>query len=41
MAGLQADFVVLNSGWTLEALLDDSVAETWQGCKVYQAVQNS
>lgn len=41
-AGLQADFVVLDSRWTPETLLDDSVAETWsKGRKVYQAVQNS
>ncbi|KAF3048281.1 hypothetical protein E8E12_011617 [Didymella heteroderae] len=37
-AGLQADFVVLDSKWTPESLLDDSVAETWSnGKKVYQA----
>ena len=36
--GLQADFLVLNSKWTPESLLDDSIAETWsKGKKVYQA----
>ncbi|KAJ4330795.1 hypothetical protein N0V87_009690 [Didymella glomerata] len=39
-AGLRADFVVLESKWTPESLLDDSVAETWsKGKKVYQAAQ--
>lgn len=39
-AGLQADFVVLDSKWTPESLLDDSVAETWsKGKKVYQVAQ--
>jgi predicted amidohydrolase YtcJ len=41
-AGLQADFVVLDSTWTPESLLDDSVAETWsKGRKVYQAAQQA
>ncbi|KAF3008855.1 hypothetical protein E8E13_010956 [Curvularia kusanoi] len=41
-AGLQADFVVLDSKWTPETLLDDSVAETWsKGRRVYQAAQQA
>jgi predicted amidohydrolase YtcJ len=39
-AGLQADFVVLDSKWTPDSLLDDSVAETWsKGKRVYHAAQ--
>lgn len=41
-AGLQADFVVLDSKWTPESLLDDSVAETWsKGRRVYQAMHQA
>lgn len=39
-AGLQADFVVLDSKWTPESLLDDNVTETWvKGRRVHQSVQ--
>jgi predicted amidohydrolase YtcJ len=41
-AGLQADFVVLESKWTPETLLNDSVAETWsRGRRVFWAVQKT
>ncbi|KAJ4320801.1 hypothetical protein N0V94_003213 [Neodidymelliopsis sp. IMI 364377] len=41
-AGLQADFVILDSKWTPESLLDDNVAETWsKGKRLYQAVQQA
>ncbi|KAF9698510.1 hypothetical protein EKO04_003756 [Ascochyta lentis] len=41
-AGLRADFVVLDSKWTPDSLLDDSVAETWaKGRRVYQAIQQA
>ncbi|KAF2629702.1 amidohydrolase 3 [Macroventuria anomochaeta] len=40
--GLRADFVVLDSKWTPESLLDDTVAETWaRGRRVYRAVQQA
>lgn len=36
--GLRADFVVLESSWTAERLLDDCVLETWaQGRRVFKA----
>lgn len=36
--GLQADFVVLNTKWTPESLLESSVHQTWsKGKKLYQA----
>jgi predicted amidohydrolase YtcJ len=41
-AGLQADFVILDSKWTPESLLDDNVAETWsKGKRLYQSVQQA
>ncbi|KAJ8108065.1 hypothetical protein OPT61_g8430 [Boeremia exigua] len=41
-AGLAADFVVLDSKWTPETLLDDSVEETWaRGKRVYKAVSQA
>lgn len=40
--GLQADFVVLDSKWTPESLLDDNVTETWvKGRRAYYSVQQA